>query len=366
MLIGLDASRANRVQKTGVEWYSYHLIQELKKIDRRNRYFLYSPDELRGDLAVLPSGWKGKILKWIPKFLWTQIRLSWEMIANPPNLLFIPAHVIPIIHSKKVITTCHDLGFERFPQAYSFWQRKYLQWSTKFNLKHALKIITPSEFTKKELIDLYSADPDKIVVIYLGYDNKVYNLDPPGEEKTPEPRALCPFILYIGRLEKKKNLLNLIKAFKILKTNYQTKEIKDQKLVLIGKPGFGYKEIKKELKDEKDIVHFDWKENSLSFLKRASLFVFLSFYEGFGLPVLEAMACGVPIIVSRAGSLPEITGEATFSVDPTKPKEIAEAMKTMLEDVNKREELKAKGLKRAKEFSWSKCAKETLALIESI
>lgn len=368
MLIGIDASRANKSQKTGTEWYSYYLIQELKKIDHKNRFILYSDNPLKGDLGKLPFNWQNKVLKWPLKFFWTQLRFSWEMLVGSSDLLFVPAHAIPIIHPKRVITTIHDLGFERFPEAYLFWQRFYLRWSTSFALKHAEKIIVPSEFTKRELIDLYEVDTNKIVVIYHGYDEKIYQvLSRDTEQMANNTKHIIhnnlPYFLYIGRLEKKKNISNLIKAFKILKS-YKPK---NYKLLLVGPPGFGYQEIKKELKDAKDIIQLNWigPKDLPYFLNAASLFIFPSFYEGFGLPVIEAMACGIPVIASQAGSLPEIAGNASLLVEPTKPEEIAKAIKKILEDENLRKELRTKGFERAKNFSWSKCAIETLKLLQS-
>jgi glycosyltransferase involved in cell wall biosynthesis len=448
MIIGIDASRANKIQKTGVEWYSYYLIEELKKVtsnchcdfnchceedpstdsgqtlqsrgpsviarspdllvrttkqSHKNRYILYSDKLLQGDLAKLPSNWQSKVLKWPPKFLWTQLRFSWEMLIvylqivfrriaslvrfrsapadllamteGRPDVLFIPAHVIPIIYPKRVVTTIQDLGFERFPEVYSWWQRFYLRWSTKFALKHAEKIIVPSEFTKKELIDLYSLGfslkelENKIKVIYHGYDEKTYRIIKDLRFKNKDSKFKSQeFILYIGRLEKKKNVLGLIKAFKIFKTyNLQptTYKLKSYNLILIGQPGFGYEEIKKELKDQKDIIELGWVEQKdlPYFLNKAFLFIIPSFYEGFGLPVIEAMACGTPVIASQAGSLPEITGGAALLFNPNKPEELAEAMKKVLEDENLRKKLQAKGFEQAKKFSWSKCAKETLSMI---
>lgn len=434
MTIGIDASRANKIQKTGVEWYSYYLIEELKKIDRQNRYILYSDKPLQGELAKLPPNWKSRVLKWLPKFLWTQIRLSWEMFIakhqaknnncfsrvvprssceissssytfqkrhrtpqddrRGVDLLFVPAHAIPIIHPKRVITTIHDLGFERFPEIYSWWQRFYLRWSTKFALKHAEKIIVPSEFTKRELVDLYSVAASaatrksdkpwmktvlsKIKVIHHGYDEKNYrvieNLDLRFKMKDLRIKNQ-KFILYIGRLEKKKNISNLIRAFKILRTKYQLPIINSQLLVLIGQPGYGYDEIKKELKTpgqglrgypiKKDIIELGWINQKYLpyFLNKASLVILPSFYEGFGLPIIEAMACGTPVIASQTGSLSEIAGGAALLIDPNRPEEMAKAMRRVLEDEKLREKLRVKGLKRVKDFSWAKCARETLELL---
>ena len=158
MLIGIDASPLNRPQRTGTEWYTYHLILNLAKIDHLNQYLLYSPRPLGDEFKILPANFKNKVLDWPLGKFWTQIRLSWEMLRRPPDVLFVPAHALPILLPKKSVTTVHDIGFERHPQYYRKLARWYLRFSTKFALKRASKIITVSQFTKKELLDVYLAD----------------------------------------------------------------------------------------------------------------------------------------------------------------------------------------------------------------
>jgi len=366
MLISIDASRANRYYKTGTEWYSYHLIQNLKKVDQENHYFLYTDKRLRGDLANLPDNFEEKLLKWPFKYLWTQGRLSLEMkfSKEKPDVLFVPAHTIPIIHPKKTITTIHDLGFERFPYLYSFWQRKYLKWSARYALKKATKIITVSNFTKNELIKIYQADPKKIEVVYLGYDKGKYCLIEDREEvnkRLKKYNIFRPYLLYVGRLEKKKNVLGLIRAFNLVKN-------KDLKLVLVGKFGYGYEEIEEEISKlnlKRRIIQPGWvEEKDIPYLLNgAELFVFPSFYEGFGLPNLEAMACGCPVITSNVASLPEIAGGAALLVNPNNLWEIAQKIERIIGERGVRNELIEKGLERVKNFSWIKCAKETLEVL---
>jgi len=157
MIIGIDASRANRDVKTGVEWYSYYIIQELKKIIPDSiRVFLYTDKKLKGELAELPAGWQEKILKWPFKFLWTQGRLSLEMIFSPPDVLFVPSSAIPFICPKNTLTTIHDIGFKKFPKCYGLFERIYLDWSTNFAVKKCAKIFVPSEFTKKDILENFS------------------------------------------------------------------------------------------------------------------------------------------------------------------------------------------------------------------
>ncbi|MDD5164697.1 MAG: glycosyltransferase family 1 protein, partial [Patescibacteria group bacterium] len=295
MIIGIDASRANRPQKTGVEWYSYHLIQELKKIplSQGDKFILYASEELKGDLGIMPAGWKTKILSWPLKYFWTQKRLSWEMLINPPDILFVPAHCLPIFCRAKKIMTIHDLGFKRFPKAYTFGQRIYYSLVHSFAAKYADKIITPSEFTKTEIINLYKTDPNKIIVIPLGYSEN-YNLI---EDKNKIEEILIkyqikkPYLFFVGRLEKKKNIKGLINAYQqlqILNSKFQILN-----LVLAGSPGFGYQEAKSQIKslgEKIRQINYVEPKDLVYLYAGAEAFVFPSFYEGFGIPLLEAMA----------------------------------------------------------------------------
>ncbi len=230
MLIGIDASRANKQYKTGTEWYSYYLIRWLAKLDKDNQYILYTDHPLTGGLLDLGTpqyipnsgcyekieftddgtqivkspynNFKAKVLKWPFNFFWTQGRLSLEMLRHRPNLLFIPAHTLPIIHPRRSVMTIHDIAFEKDDQLYqpedigsegqsinnfidalvfifSFGRYHansfdYLRWSTKYGLKHAKKIITVSNYTKEDLIQYYHVKENKIAVVHNGYNRFLY------------------------------------------------------------------------------------------------------------------------------------------------------------------------------------------------
>jgi len=360
MLIGIDASRANREEKTGVEWYSYYLIQELKKIPLNNgiNFILYTPNKLKGELAVLPKNWQEKILKWPLKYLWTQVKLSWEMFKNSPDVLFIPSHALPFFIPKKIKTviTLHDTGFRRYPKAYSFWQRFYTNFVYRNAVKKATKIIVPSNFTKNELINLYHAKTEKIKVVYFGIDKNLFK--PTIDQKILEKyRIKKPYILFVGRLEEKKNIKNLISAFLLLNQPMQ--------LVLVGKPGYGYKEIKKLILRSKNILEIGYvRRNDLPYLySAAELFILSSFYEGFGFPGLEAMACGCPVIAANQTCLPEIYGPAAIYFDPNSIKEIAGRVEEIINNKSLRKELIKKGFEQVKKYSWERCARETLQIL---
>lgn len=367
-IISIDASRANREKKTGTEWYSYHLIQHLKKISSMPGdvfFYLYSHNPLEKELGNLPQNWKNKVLKWPFKYLWTQIRLTWEILIDPPDLLFVPAHCLPWFKRKKFVLVIHDLGFKRFPQAYSFIQRFYYNLVHWAGTKQADLIITPSEFTKKELIQVYHILPSKIKVIPLAYNQQIYSLVKNKEfsdQILTKYQVKQPFLLYVGRIERKKNLVNLIKALQLLvKTEiYRQKPVE---LILVGEQGNGYQEIEKEIKQTKAIVrqlgYLDQQELACLY-QSAEAFIFPSWYEGFGIPVLEAMACGCPILASQAGSLPEIGGSTALYFDPAQPIEIKNKIELLLKSPSQQAELISKGLKRVEQFSWEKTAKETL------
>jgi len=399
MIIGIDASRANEKQKTGTEWYSYYLIQEIKKIAPPEMEFvLYSKETLSNGLENLPENFKSKVLRWPPKFLWTQIRLSWEMIWHKPDILFVPAHTIPLIHPKKTVTILHDIGFEKYPELYSqkfigykqsffrgiIWllikiitlgkysntELDYHRFSARFALKHAQKIITVSQFSKNEIINIYKVNPGHVVVITPGYNSRYKqhaSQDKRGEEILNKYRIKKSYFLSIGRLEEKKNTAGIVEAFALFKK----KDENDYQLVLAGKPGYNFNRVEEVIKKyylEKDVLMtgFVYDEDLPFLMQHACLFLMPSFYEGFGLPIIEAMACGIPVVTSNIASMKEIAEKSGFLVNPYNTREIADAMDRLTKDVNLRNKLIENGLKKACQYNWQDCATQTLKVISSL
>lgn len=367
MIIGIDASRAVKKHKTGVEWYARHVIENLIKIDEKNQFVLYipkTPDTWLQSLSAR-SNVRVKRLRWFLPFFWTQGRLSWEMFRRPPEVFFLPASAMPLISPKNTVAVVHDVGFMAFAKAYGFGQRLYLRWSTRRAVKRARKIITISEFSKTEIIKYFKADADKIVVTPLGYDKDIFNHEVGEAQDVLEKyRIAKPYLLYVGRLETKKNILNMLKAF------ISIHKYKKYQLVLAGSIGFGFAEIFEFIKLHNlagavRMTGYASEKDLAVLYRQATAFLFPSLYEGFGLPVLEAMACGTPVICSDTTSLPEITGDAAELVPPNNHKAISDKIIQVLADERLRDNLAYKGLQRAGDFSWVKCAQATSkALIE--
>jgi glycosyltransferase involved in cell wall biosynthesis len=395
MIIGIDASRPNEVKKTGTEWYAYHLIQHIKKLDRKNRFRLYTFDSLRDGLENLPPNFESRILRSFTDILWTQTRLSLEMVTDPPDVLFVPAHTIPLLHPKVTVLTVHDLGFEYFPDLYKSTpigprnpgvkgvleiaarvatlgrygnnELDYHRWAMRYGVKHATRIIAISEFTKNDVVKRFGADPSKITVVHHAFDPDLYRPVRSGEKpKSSRVREMGRYILFVSRIERKKNVGGLLEAYRLLRKEKGEKP----KLVLIGKPALGFEEFQEQVKKfppevSKDIHFLGWlpEDETAEFYRFAEIVTLPSFFEGFGIGVAQAMASGVPVVCSETTSLPEVAGNAALLVNPNKPYEIAVAFSRILHSPSLKDSLISKGKKQASKFSWDKSAEKTLQVL---
>lgn len=373
MRIGIDV-RQNVKNKTGIENYSSKLIYWLKRIDKpfnpeHNNYILYTPKANDIELLELPTNF---YLREIPfPRLWSQIRLPIQLWKDKPELTFVPAHVLPLApFPGRKVATIHDLAFKYFPESYSAFDKFYLDFSTRYTLMISDKIITISQTTKNDLIKFYGAKEDKIKVIYLGYDapkggKESFN-DVKWEVIEEKFKINKPFLLFIGRVEKKKNIANLIKAFyEVLSTGA------DLQLVLAGTKSKDYEEIDEliaryNLKERVLLTGYVKEEEKEYLLHHAKLFVFLSRYEGFGIPMLEAFYAGLPVVASDIPVFQELYSDAAVLVNPEKIDEISLAITKVLKDKRKRERMISHGKELVEEFTWEKCAKETLEVLNEV
>lgn len=361
MLIGIDASRASGKEKTGTENYSRNLILNLAKIDQKNNYILYVKPDYDSDFNQLKKNFRLKIIP--TKRFWTQIGLSREMLSKKLDVLFVPAHILPPITPVKTVVTIHDLAWKYFPQAYSSSQIRLQKLAITRAIKKKSQIIVYSQTTLHDLKKYFFIDDSKISFVPMGFSAENFRV----EKSKFNPCGIDgQYILSVGRLEIKKNTKNLIKAYGLLR---QERKIK-KKLVLVGKPGFGFDEIKTEikklgnLKDEVIIPGYVSNADLHQLYANASVFVFPSFYEGFGFPILEAFSAGVPVITSNISSMPEVAGNAALLVNPNKPFEIAVAISQLLNKPALAKKLIRAGRTEIQKYSWENCARETLKVLE--
>ncbi|MBI2036716.1 glycosyltransferase family 4 protein [Candidatus Microgenomates bacterium] len=419
MIIGFDASRAFVSEPTGTENYSFQLLKALSQIDKKNTYRVYlasqglTPSGLSlrvEDLRGWPENFQFKVINW-PR-LWTQGGLALECLLNPPDVLFIPAHTLPVIRrpNLKTVVTIHDLGAEYLPQYHQFPQKYYLNWATIYAVKNAARIIAVSQNTSKDLITKLHCDIQVIRVIGEGVDVDKFKIPAFAEASAGKQNSKIeqvlrrynipkPYILFVGTIQPRKNLVRLIEAFAQItsrsvnqKTQSVSKsavqknqtiresdiselpkhrftELSGLTLVLVGKPGWMYEEIyavpkRLGLSDKVKFLNFVSDQDLAILYKEASVFCLPSLYEGFGLPVLEAMAAGVPVVASKTSSLPEIVGDSGVLVDPYDAHDIAQGLKKILQNQKLRETLIKKGKERVEKFSWVKTARQTLKVLE--
>jgi len=370
MLIGIDASRAMVARRTGTENYSLHLIRGLLAEGTEHRYRLYFNQAPQPGLFSRSADWR--VIPF-PR-LWTHARLSWEMMRHPPDLLFVPSHVLPLVHPARSVVTVHDLGYHYYPETHTLSQNLYLRWSTRFNARSAVRVLADSEATRRDLIDFYRIGEEKVTVVYPGRDETRVPIRDPGLIASACARygVTSPYLLYVGTLHPRKNLVRLVQAFAFLLRSEDAgpgDSGSGLQLVLAGKKGWYFEEIFAQVRKLNLIDHVVFTgyvpdADLPSLLSGALAFVFPSLYEGFGLPVLEAMACGVPVICSDSSSLPEVAGEAALLTDPLDGEAWVEALRRVVADQDLRRTLARRGFEQAQHFSWRQAAKETLQVLE--
>lgn len=359
-VIGIDGSRIGDDRRTGTENYSSQIIRGLLASEADWRWRLYlNATEAPGDLPC-----ENVDIRTIPaRCLWTHARLSREMLANRPDLLFVPSHVIPLVHAPSVVTI-HDLGYLHVPEAHPPRQRRMLDLTTRWSARIARHIIVPSSRTRDDLIASYGTPPTKITVIHHG-------VDPRFREITPEDRGRVaahydlrrPYVLAVGTIQPRKNLPALARAMAAVDSGHD--------LVIAGKRGWMADQVLAELSasglgDRLRLLDYVPDADLPALYAGADLFVQPSRFEGFGMPVIEAMAAGTPVLSASGSSLTEVAGDGADFFDPDDPQALPDTLAFILASDHARQDLTARGRRWSDRFTWERASRKTRIILESM
>ncbi len=380
MTVGVDLRVLAKGTRTGIEEYALNLLSRLLSLDKSVKFKLFynafNKIELEYDWLRLPNvelqrfSWPNRFaLDPLAKFF-NQPKI--DRLLGGVDVFWAPHFLLSPVSAKcRYVLTFHDLSFEYFPEFFP-WRKRF--WhatlTPKSRARQAQKIIAVSQSTKDDLMDWYQVPAAKIKVIHSGVGEEFKPLAPERGQQIKQKYNLPDnFILYFGTLEPRKNLTGLIAAYEIFRDKLAGQN-RPPKLVLAGSRGWLAGQILRAAKNSRynqDIIlpGFIEPADKVYLYNLATLFVYPSFFEGFGFPPLEAMACGVPTVTSHTSSFPEVVGDSALMVDPYNFEELAWAIKEVWQDEALRSEMAAKGLARAKNFSWQKCAEETLDFLIS-
>lgn len=368
MNIGINADEANVDNPVGIGQFALNVICNLEKIDKENQYFLYLTSSKKSFLPNEREGWTYKYI-WPKKFS-TQIAFPFNLLLNREKLdvFYTPTHYAPRICLILSVISIMDVSYLMFPEYFAKKDLMQLANWTKYSAQNAKKVVVISESTKRDVIKFYHKKEQDVVVCYPGYQKNLQIYESTNiriDDLKKKFNIVGEYIIAIGTLQPRKNYERLIKVY----ANLKKSGIKE-KLVIVGKKGWLYDSIfslVKSLKLEKNVIltgYMDDNEVNI-LLSRAKIYVLASLYEGFGIPVLEAQAAGIPCVLSNVSSLPEIAGESVLFFDPEDIKDIEVKMRELLENEELRRILSLKGRENVKRFNWEKCAREVLSTIKS-
>lgn len=364
MRIGIDGNEANLENRVGVNQYAAELLRSLEALTeaKKHEWVIYLKDEPLPHMPKGRDGWRYEVLPggrlWVLRKLTAHLWFS----KDRPDVFFTPSHYAPPFLPMPMVMSVMDLGYLRFPEQfrkYDFYQLKYWgQWS----MRKAKRILAISESTKKEIVEHYPWTAGKVVVTYPGYDREKYDPAKIKESEIEKVRKKYgikkDYILFLSTLKPSKNLEGLLEAFAGI-------EKTDINLVVAGKKGWLYQSIFKKVKDlglERKVIFTDFvsEEDKPPLVAGARLLASPSFWEGFGMHVLEAMALGIPVVVSNVGSLPEVVGDAGIYVDPNNPADIALGIQQALKESVR---YRKAGLGQVCKFDWYKTATHVLGIL---
>jgi glycosyltransferase involved in cell wall biosynthesis len=360
MLIGIDGNEANIQNRVGVNQYAFDLLHAIRKLDISDQFIIYLKNPPQADLPSESLNWHYRVIPF--PALWTQTRLPFDLYTHSPrpDVFFTPSHYAPRSSPIPTVISVMDLGFLNTPEQFTPKDFNQLKLWTRYSIKQAKKIITISEFSKSDIIKNYQYPESNITVTYPGYDSDLFKpVENPAVQK--KYGITSPYILFLSSLKPNKNVEGLIHAIAQLKNPTLT-------LVIAGKKAWLYDRIfqlVRDLKLSSRVVFTGFVDEAEVpvLMSQAKAFVLPSFHEGFGIPVVEAMACGTPVVISKVASLPEVAGDAGIYVDPANISSITRGIQIALSA--KRSGYVKKGLTRVNKFDWQKTARNTLAVIRA-
>lgn len=372
MRIWIDGFEANVLQRVGSGKVAVELLRNIEKLDYKNDYTILLASPPLPDMPAERSGFKYKILS--PSKLKTIIAIPWHLFHSKikPDVIFSPTHYIPRFTNIKRVNIVFDLSFLHFKQLFNKKDLYQLTNWTSYSIQNASHIITISQSSKKEIVKNYDVSKDKVTVANPGFDEKQFH---PTSDLEKIDLVLqkynidLPYVLYAGTIQPRKNLIRLIESFQ---------KIAGMKLVLVGKYSGGKgrqawmtEEIlaapkKFGIEDKVIFTNFVPASDLPLLMAGAVAYILPSLWEGFGIPPVEAMACGTPVIVSNVSSLPEVVGEAGLLIDPKSTDQIEQAIRLISTDKKLRAKLIKKGFDQAKKYSWKKMSRQVIKVLEEV